>query len=242
MNDNNALLSKTIQETRKFLYQEGFFENHLYSLSGKVSGTDPISTDKGVLRVTPEPDVWIVPREVDRFFYLGSLFRSEEIDYLHSYEFTTTDLYIRGAQAETLIELFWKLLRALEKSALISDIYNIQVSDVSYESFSTDIIVSLDDVERWVLVTHYPIEESFYDAILDQNATQKSELFYLKPGSLPIEVASLGRVGKNLNPSITLDTPPPDLDIYINEELFGFCFGIERLLLVSQIHQGVSNG
>nr|VFJ63611.1 MAG: tRNA synthetases class II (D, K and N) [Candidatus Kentron sp. FW] len=241
MHNNNLLLSSTIQEIRKFLYSRNFFEKHLYGFSGKITGTFPISTDKGVLRVSPEPDVWIVPKDISQFFFLGSLFRNEEVDDQHYYEFTTADLYIRGGNAGRLIQLFWELIQTLTECALISDISKLEVSAVSFNAFSQSKIVSENETEKWVLVTHYPIEDSFYDAMLDQNVTQKSELFYLIPGHPPVELASLGRVGKNQNPNIKSDNPNLELEQYISEEIFGFCFGIERLLLVSQLHRGESH-
>ena len=233
MLDAQHLLSIGIQEIRKFLYSEDFFEKHLYSLASPIKGTNPLSTEKGVLRFSPEPDVWVIPPNIERFFFIGSLFRDERIDALHAYEFTTADIYFRGGGQALLLEIFWKILDVLAERKVISNLNGLNVKEVEYCRFTPQEKVS--EKEMWLLVTHYPVEESFFDAMLDEQSTQKSELFLMVPGFQPIEIASLGRVGANRNSLVQLEKPIPELSKYISEDLFGLCFGIERLMTASKI-------
>jgi len=51
----------------------------------------------------------------------------------------------------------------------------------------------------WLIVTDYPINESFYDAKgRDGGLTSKFEIFFVDEGNC-IEIAACGNLGENLN-------------------------------------------
>lgn len=115
MEVNNEQLSLAINSIRRFLINENFFEVHLYStINYKIENTIFFKLKNNLfLRFNPEPDIWKVGLNHNKFFWIGSMFRNEpKLSPLHAYEFSVTDIYEIGDK-ETVKKKFIAILKQL---------------------------------------------------------------------------------------------------------------------------------
>jgi len=234
MEVDNEQLSLAITSIRRFLLKENFFEVHLYSTSNyKIENTNFFKIkDNLFLRFNPEPDIWKVGLNHDKFFWIGSMFRNEpKLSPLHSYEFTVADIYELGDK--TIVKKkFIAILKQLEKDLKLSPLSK-EFVEINYN----DSFDKISKKECWILVNNYPKEESFYDTSNGNETTKKFELFYKNHEKI-IEIVACGELGENVNPKIFIKNK----DSIVQKEplkkgFVGFGIGIERLLLLYSTRQ-----
>lgn len=225
-------LSKYINYFREFLIGKGFFEHSLYSIVNyKLENVSSFKLKNGLfLRYGTEPDVWKVGQSFDKFFWIGSLFRNEEnLTEIHNYEFKVLDYYIKNGSIEDILDIFSKLLKKTEEiMQLKRRLSKFNFEQVSYENFMRNKLKK--DQNCWLIVDDYPKEESFYDGLPNIELTTKFEIFFYNKGK-PIELASGGLVGRNINNYMYIKNE----DDFVNKEIFdrrfmGLGFGLERLM------------
>jgi hypothetical protein len=225
-------LSLFINIIRDFLKSQQFFEHHLYStLNYKIENTDSFEVKENLyLRYNPEPDIWQVGIHHDKFFWIGSMFRNEKkVSDFHRYEFTVVDIYESQGSAESVIKRYIQILKKLEGQLKLPNVSDLEVRYMTHEEFAK----TKDKLEGkyWLVVTGYPINESFYDTKgKDSGHTSKFEIFFINQGK-SIEIAACGKLGENLNK----DNYISEKENFINTELLkknfiGFGIGIERLM------------
>jgi hypothetical protein len=228
MNIDNYQLSLAINSVRSFLLKRSFFEVHLYStLNYKIENTASFDIKKELfLRFNPEPDIWTVGEKHGKFFWIGSMFRNEDkLSSIHSYEFTVVDIYEVGTK-ENVKKRFTELLSQLEK--------DLSLKPLSRKFVEIDHGTPLDtvkDKECWILLNHYPREESFYDTAVGREKTKKFELFY-KRGKVIIEIVACGELGENANPRQFIKDTRVVKKTVFKKGFVGFGIGLERLLLL----------
>jgi len=123
-------LSLFVNTIRNFLKKQGYFEHHLYSmLNYKIENTDTFQVREGLyLRYNPEPDIWQVGIDMDKFFWIGSMFRNENrLDDLHQYEFTVVDIYQAQGTLEMVIKMYLEILEALETELKLISLSKLEV-------------------------------------------------------------------------------------------------------------------
>jgi lysyl-tRNA synthetase class II len=222
-------LSMIINVLRSHLIKQGFFEHHLYStLNYKIENTDTFKVGKGLyLRYNPEPDIWQVGEQYDKFFWVGSMFRNEKkVSTLHRYEFTVLDVYLKRGNMKMVVEEFLELLGVLEKSLHVEPLSKLPVKYVSYSELRKWKM----EGSFWMVLTGYPIKESFYDTEgVNKHASNKFEIFYVRKGRL-LEIAACGELGENLNPINYIKVAKKFLNKKVADKKFiGFGFGLERI-------------
>lgn len=207
------------------LLQKGFFEHHLYAcVPYTISNTDYLTAGNMFLRVNPEPDIWKAGAYYDKFFWIGSMFRNERPSPLHRQEFTVVDIYVRHAEQEDVAGFFLEILRHLERSLGLSALSQEPVSTMTYRQFHA--CKELPD--GWIVVERYPVDESFYDGMLEENRSFKFEIFH--KGKELVEIAACGKLGENHNPLQRVsDLSAVDTQA-LRKEFTGFGFGVERLM------------
>jgi len=105
----------------------------------------------------------------------------------------------------------------------------LEVKKISYSNFHKNKFKKGE--KHWLVVTEYPIMESFYDKTFKDN-TNKFEVFFVSDGKA-IEIASAGIVGSNMNKKMSAKNADKlsDKNIF-DKEFIGFGLGIERLILL----------
>ena len=231
---NLLKISEYINVCRDYFLKNNFFEQTLYStVPYAVTNADSFQLKNNLfLRYFSEPEIWIAQEQSDKFFWIGSLFRNEkEITKIHNYEFKILDFYIKNASTKEIVNLFFELLRSIEKSLSLTELSKLEISFVTYENFNAG---KFDRTgKRWLVVTNYPKEESFYDMISeDQKTTSKFEIMFVNSGEIA-EIAAAGVIGKNLNETRTIIDTNNSLgfseDVYV-KNFTGLGFGVERLI------------
>lgn len=226
-------LSLFINAIREHLLKQDFFEHHLYStLNYKIENTDTFELKENLyLRYNPEPDIWQVGSRYDKFFWIGSMFRDEkEISNLHRNEFTVIDIYQSRGTMDDVVKKYTELLKVLEEKLKLPNLSGLEVRYMTHEEFGKTDKKKLDG-KYWLVVTDYPVHESFYDAKgIDVDHTQKFEIFFIDEGE-SIEIVACGKLGVNLNEINHISRG----ENFINQELIekgfiGFGFGLERLV------------
>lgn len=225
-------LSKYLNTFRQFLLKKGFFEHTLYSsVSFKVENATCFELNKKLfLRYGTEPDVWRIGEHFDKFFWIGSLYRNEtKLTRIHNYEFKLVDFYISGGSIQNILNIFLNLLKQVEKSLDLIKLSRLEMKKISYMDFHKNEFRK--DKKYWLVVTEYPIQESFYDKPLKCD-TNKFELFFVNSGKV-VEIASGGIVGPNINKEMYIK----NIDKFTDKQLFdkefiGLGIGVERLILV----------
>ena len=225
-------LSNYVNVIRKMLLMDGFFEHHLYSTTNyKIEDTDCFKVDNETyLRFNPEPEIWVVGDKHDKFFWIGSLFRNEKrLTQIHKKEFTVVDIYLKEKDRKDTISFFFKILEQIEKSLDLQNLSRLPIEYVKYEQFKNE---RLNKHKRyWLIVTDYPIQESFYDKETNlKDGTTKFEIYFIKEGS-SIELGVGGNLGENLNKKKFIKKE----DKFVNKKalsnsFIGFGFGLERLI------------
>ena len=225
-------LSSYINTIRKILLLEGFFEHHLYSTNNyKIEDTEYFKVeDETYLRFNPEPEIWVIGDKHDRFFWIGSLFRKEnKLTPIHKNEFTVVDIYLKEKDREYMVSFFFEILKKIEKELDLQNLSKLPVEYVKYDQFKNE---KLNKHKRyWLIVTDYPIQESFYDKENNlKDGTTKFEIFFINEGN-SIELAVGGNLGENLNKKKFIK----DEGKFVNKKILsknfiGFGFGIERLI------------
>ncbi|MDB5260284.1 MAG: hypothetical protein JWN37_515 [Candidatus Nomurabacteria bacterium] len=227
-------LSLYINRIRAFLLNQGFFEHHLYSTTNyKIENTDTFPLKDGIsLRYNPEPDIWQIGIKYDKFFWIGSMFRNEkEINETRRYEFTVVDIYQPNGRQEDVVSKFIEILKMLEERLKLPVLSSCEVKTMLHEEFNKEDRI-LPSGRCWLLVTNYPIVESFYDTGKDSDYTSKFEIYFVDEG-VPLEIAACGNLGENINKVNYISSE----DSYINQEIInkkfiGFGFGLERLIFL----------
>lgn len=222
-------ISRIISVLRSTLIKEGFFEHHLYStVNYKIENTESFKILKDLyLRYNPEPDIWQVGEKHNKFFWVGSMFRNEKkTSKLRRYEFTVLDIYIKNGDMRTVINKFFSLLKKLENTFHLRPLSALGVRYVPYDNF----LKKNWKGSFWLVLTDYPIKESFYDTRgQDRAHSNKFEIFYVKDGNL-LEVAACGQLGENLNNINYIKATKKFLNKKISDKKFiGFGFGLERI-------------
>lgn len=222
-------LSMLISSIRAFLESNSFFEVHLYSTTNYIiENTDFFTLRSNLfLRVNPEPDIWNIATDNEKFFWIGSMYRNEsELSPLHSYEFTVADIYEIGDK-ELVKNRFIELLLHIENTLNLQPLSK-HIIEIDYQ----DAIESITQDNCWIAVNNYPTEESFYDVDQGNGTTKKFELFYKQNNDF-IEIAACGELGPNTNTHnfIVNETAVVEKSA-LNKGLVGFGIGLERLLLL----------
>ena len=197
---NLIKLSAYINAFRDYFLRNDFFEQTLYStVPYVVTNTDSFKLKNNLfLRYFPEPGIWATQEQPKNFFWIGSLFRDEkEITKIHSYEFKIVDFYIKDSSMEKIVNVFFESLRFIENSLGLNGLSKLETIFITHDNFNAD---KFDRTgKHWLIVTNYPKEESFYDAISeDKKTTSKFEIMFVKDGEVT-EVAAAGVIGENLN-------------------------------------------
>lgn len=227
-------LSKYINSIRRILLNESFVEHHLYlTTKYKIESTETFKIeDKLFLRYNPEPEIWSVGEVYDRFFWIDSLFRNEKkLDRIHTKEFTVVDIYLKEKDKEQMISFFVKILENIEKELNLPKLSTLPLEYIKYRDFKKEKLNKHNNY--WLIVTDYPIEESFYDELNNlHNETKKFEIYFVNNGN-SIELAAGGNLGKNLNKKKFIKNE----NKFVNKEVIsrkfiGFGFGIERLIYI----------
>lgn len=226
-------LSLFINSIRDNLLKAGYFEHHLYSTTDyKIENADYFALkDNLYLRFNPEPDIWQVGINHDKFFWIGSMFRNEkELSELHQYEFTVADIYRAHATIEEIVVKYFEILKNLESELKLRPLSNLKVKYITYNEFN-DQESSPSKEPCWYIVTDYPIEESFYDTQgKDKEYTSKFEIFFVNKDRR-IEIAACGTLGSNLNPiNFIKDRGNTISSKLIDKNFVGFGIGLERLM------------
>ena len=226
-------ISLFLNTVRAELMRRGFFEHHLYSTLGyKIENTDTFKLKDGLyMRYNPEPDIWQVGERYDHFFWIGSMFRNEKkLDKTHQYEFTVVDIYLKQGTREHVIKTFLSVLRVLEKKLRLPVLSKVKVKEMTHEEFAR---AGASKGTYWLVLTDYPIMESFYDTQgKDNGHTSKFEIFFVNKGK-PIEIAACGQLGENLNKENYIKGKKKLLTKKLSQKKFiGFGFGVERLARV----------
>ena len=236
MLERSIMLSRFINAARKFLLTKGFFEHHLYStLNYKIENTATFEIEKGrFLRYNPEPDIWTAGERYDKFFWIGSMFRDEpKVSSLHKKEFTVIDTYILGGMNEA-VDLFMQIIGEIELELNLSRLSKLPIKYVRHRDFGRG---ELEDGRYWLVVTDYPIVESFYDLPSEHSAdeTKKFEIYFVY-NKQSIEIAACGNLGENLNKKNFIKNAHKIVNHKVLDKGFvGFGFGIERLIHLYQI-------
>lgn len=225
-------LSAYINTIRRVLVEEGFFEHTLYSCVPYSVENAPCFRvrEKLFLRYGTEPEVWRAGERFSKFFWIGSLYRKEAtLTPLHRYEFKLVDVYLRGGSLREIVHLFTELLRHVERNQALQKLSRLEVARVPYVDFQKGRYRK--DKRYWLVVTRYPVRESFYDQPLNRG-THKFEVFFVNDGKA-VEIASGGIVGPNINRSMYIKSgdAPADRNIF-DRKFIGLGVGIERLILL----------
>ena len=227
-------LSDYVNAVRKMLLIEGFFEHHLYSMTNyRIEDTEYFKIeDESYLRFNPEPEIWIIGEKYDKFFWIGSLFRKEKkLTPVHKKEFTVVDIYLREKDQKDMISFFFKILGQIEKYLGLHNLSKLPIEYVKYGQFKNE---RLNKHKRyWIVVTNYPIEESFYDKENKlKDETTKFEIYFVNEGNT-IELAVGGNLGENLNKKkfIKYETKFVNKKA-LTKNFVGFGFGVERLIYI----------
>lgn len=247
-------VSKFINIFRPVLLKDGYFEHSIYNtipyrLENSISFQLPHNL---YLRYGTEPEVWTIGNLYDKFFFIGSLFRNEpQLSRIHSYEFKLIDFYIQNGSMEDIVKVFLRLLSEVEALLHLPHLSKIPVIYLSREEFDSRFDISEESTSdvtwredsrgepAWLVITHYPIEESFYDTA-QGDATNKFEIMFQNQNET-IEVASAGTVGANLNREQYIQNDSQLYDPRILDKQFtGLGFGIERLIYL--YHSNASLG
>lgn len=228
-----STINKAINSCKTVLVEEYFNEYHLFLLSNYfLTRSDQIYTTTGKsLRSTTEPDIWEAAYNDEKFFCVTSLFRKEEINsLLHKEEFKIIDFYVNNSNINELFRICKEMMQSLEKKfsfPSLSEFEFIEVDFNEYKNLKLNIYNG-----RIINVINYPVEESFFDEINPlTNKTYKGELFYVDNGNL-IEFGVYGKVGENRNPTNEIKDFLYTKQSVNFKNLFGMCFGIERILFV----------
>lgn len=222
-------LSKYINVFRQFLVKIHFFEHTLYSATPyKVEGVESFSLKNNLfLRYGTEPEIWSIGEHFDRFFWIGSLFRDEKTaTEIHKDEFKVLDFYIKRGSRQAAVNLFLRLLNEAEKNLRLPELSKLKVRRVSYEDFSGG---RFEKAEKyWLIVTNYPVEESFYDASRE-SGTEKFEIMFVSFDKV-VEIATGGLVSDNLNKEMYIKKDQRLINKKLFRKFIGLGFGIERLM------------
>lgn len=236
---NLLRISEYINVCRDYFSKNNFFEQTLYStVPYAVTNTDSFQLKNNLfLRHFPEPEIWIAQEKSDKFFWIGSLFRNEkEITKIHNYEFKIVDFYVKDASTKEIVNLFFELLCSIEKSLSLTGLSKLEITFITFEDFSAGKFVRTG--KHWLVVTNYPKEESFYDAISeDQKTTSKFEIMFVNSGEVT-EIAAAGVIGKNLNEVRTIIDANNSLGFSENvyaKNFIGLGFGVERLIYLYEL-------
>lgn len=226
-------LSKYINSLRRMLLKEGFFEHHLYLTTNyKIESTETFKIeDKLFLRYNPEPEIWAVGEVYDKFFWINSLFRNEKkLTSIHKKEFTVIDMYLKEKDREQMISFFVKVLENIEEELNLPKLSTLPLEYIKYRDFKKEKLNKHN--KYWLIVTDYPIEESFYDELNNlQNETKKFEIYFVNNGDV-IELAVGGNLGENLNKKKFIKEDKFVNKKVISRKFIGFGFGIERLIYI----------
>lgn len=236
---NLLRISEYINVCRDYFSKNNFFEQTLYSsVPYAVTNTDSFQLKNNLfLRYFPEPEIWVAQETSDKFFWIGSLFRNEkEITKIHNYEFKIVDFYIKDASTKEIVNLFFELLRSIEKTLGLAGLSKLEIIFITYENFNAG---KFDHSgKHWLIVTDYPKEESFYDAISEnQKTTSKFEIMFVNSGEIT-EIATAGIIGKNLNPTRTIINTDDSFGFSENvyaKNFIGLGFGVERLIYLYEL-------
>jgi|SRR3989344_4802251 len=229
---NLVKLSAHINAFRDYFLHNDFFEQTLYStVPYVVTNTDSFKLkDNLFLRYFPEPEIWVAQEQSEKFFWIGSLFRDEkEITKIHNYEFKIVDFYIKDSSMEKIVAVFFESLRFIESSLSLSGLSKLETIFITHDDFNAG---KFDHVgKRWLVVTNYPKEESFYDAVSeDKKTTSKFEIMFINAGEIT-EIAAAGVIGENLNKTkIIIDTKTIFQENIFTKNFIGLGFGVERLI------------
>lgn len=237
-------ISKFINIFRQSLLKEGYFEHSIYnSVPYKLENSISFQLPHNLfLRYGTEPEVWTIGNMYDKFFFVGSLFRNEpKLSRIHRYEFKIVDFYLQNGSMEDIVKIFLRLLSEAETALHLPGLSKVKVVYLSREEFDSRFDTSEESTSdetwrqesrgesTWLVVTHYPIEESFYDTP-HGDATNKFEIMFQNPNET-IEIASAGTVGSNLNKKNYIQNEDQLYDPKVFDKQFtGLGFGIERLI------------
>ena len=225
-------LSKFISVIRDVLKNQGFFDHHLYStIEYKIENTDTFKIkDNLYLRYNPEPDIWQVGINHDKFFWIGSMFRNEKkLSNLRKNEFTVVDIYQSQGTMDWVVKKYIEILKTLEKELHLPILSDLEIKYISHNDFSEN--KNRPRGTYWAIVTDYPVDESFYDLKgKDDHHTLKFEIFFVNENEV-IEIAACGNLGENLNTSNMIKTEQTFLhkDV-LAKKFIGFGIGLERLM------------
>lgn len=231
-------ISLFLTAIRAELIKRGFFEHHLYStLDYKIENMDTFKLKDGLyMRYNPEPDIWQVGERHDHFFWIGSMFRNEKkLDKIHRYEFTVVDIYLKQGKTAQVVKTFLSILGVLEKKLHLRSLSKLAVKQMTHEEFARLGNTKLKG-NFWLIVTDYPINESFYDTQgKDDKHTSKFEIFFVKNGNAT-EIAACGQLGENLNKENYIKGKKKLITPKLAQKKFiGFGFGVERLAQIYQL-------
>ncbi len=226
-------LSQFINVVRNYLLEQDFFEHHLYStLNYKIENTDTFKLKNDLyLRYNPEPDIWQIRLKHDKFFWIGSMFRDERnLSVFHRNEFTVVDIYQSKQTINDVVNKFFELLKILEEKLQLLPLSKLEVKYTTYKEFAAE---KDFDGRYWMVVTDYPVEESFYDERgVDNSYAQKFEIFFVD-NSKCVEIVACGKLGENLNKINFIAGKENFMNKNLLEKEFtGFGFGLERLMII----------
>ncbi len=226
-------LSLFINVIRDLLKSQDFFEHHLYStIDYKIENTDSFKIKENLfLRYNPEPDIWQVGVNHDKFFWIGSMFRDEKkLSSLYQYEFTVVDIYQSQGTMSYVINKYIEILKSLEERLALPKLSDSEIKYMTHKGFS-EIDKEKLQGKYWLIVTDYPIDESFYDTQgSDSHQTSKFEIFFVNKSEC-VEIAACGNLGENLNKHNFIVDKENIINTNILEKKFvGFGFGLERLI------------
>lgn len=230
----NKEISSFLNSARHFL-DDAEFQEYLLPVytDYSISNVEQIKTETNkILRTTTEPEIWLLAKDSLRFFCITSLFRRENIaSKLHKEEFKIVDFYKQNSSNKDILQFGIEMLKNFEKDYNLPLLSNLEIVEIEFDNFKK--ICEQIKTPTIINVVNYPIEESFYDEVNPETGkTHKGELFYVD-SNFQIEFSVYGKVANNKNPEIQLIK---NKAIYtFPNNLFGMCFGFERVIMVYKI-------
>lgn len=231
---NSKEIIPFINSARQFLLNSYFKEFILpIYTSYSISNIEQIKTEtEKTLRTTTEPEIWLIAEDSMKFFCITSLFRRENKESkLHKEEFRIIDFYKKQSTKDEILEIGIQMLENFEQQNNLRFLSKLNMIEIEHENFEKACKNIL--TPTIVNVTNYPVEESFYDEVNPETGkTYKGELFYIDDEH-EIEFSVYGKVANNRNPVNKL-IENSNIESY-PDNLFGMCFGFERIILVYKI-------
>ena len=138
-------------------------------------------------------------------------------------------MYQAQGTMDMVIKKYIDILKIIEEKQKLPALSGLEIRYMTHKDFSVSDKNALNG-KYWLVVTDYPINESFYDVGRNNDLTSKFEIFFVEDGNCT-EIAACGNLGDNLNQNNFISNG----QTFINKDLvgkgfIGFGIGLERLI------------